>query len=119
MPQAYHSPSSYQQFKTTTLLYSAGSLFGTKGVKKTDLKAGAALLAEGTTVNAVYWSKPADFNVVEGKPLPNFWGSEATVRCTSSSPTAASASSPRTRPTTSSCARWPNPAGPSCRRSTR
>lgn len=78
MPGEYRAPSRrgrYDQFRTSTFLFTGeGNVFGPKSVKKGDLKPGAALLALSHRDVGVIWTKPADLNLAEGKPLPDFWG---------------------------------------------
>lgn len=75
LPASLRSPSASDRFKTATQVFAGeGNVFGPKGIKKADVKPGAALLVEGNNETLVYWMKPADFTLTEGKPLPNLWG---------------------------------------------
>lgn len=77
MPLEFRMPDSSEAYKTATHVFSGeDSIFTPKGRKKADLKPGAALLALGTSEAATYWSKPLDFALAEGKPLPSFWNPE-------------------------------------------
>ncbi|MGF1578750.1 MAG: DUF1559 domain-containing protein [Gemmataceae bacterium] len=77
MPQSYRTPELYSRSPGQTgslVLTGPGTMFeGPKGVRKKEVLPKTICVVLGAAENATYWTKPGDFLVEPGEPLPDIF----------------------------------------------